>query len=106
MRSLGCRQAFGIKNKIAKTPANHFFHILLAHISPQMIRVTITCLVCAIENHATVRSCVTWAAVPALSAGRQNRRMNGSRPPAGEPITRLPHSSSLTETGADLQIQG
>jgi hypothetical protein len=26
-RSLACRQASGIKNKIAKTPANQFFHI-------------------------------------------------------------------------------
>src|SRR5271163_514359 len=36
-----------------------------------MIRVTVTCLVCATECHATVRSCVTWAAVPGLSVGDQ-----------------------------------
>jgi hypothetical protein len=28
-RPLGCRQAFGIKNKIAKTQGNQFFHIFL-----------------------------------------------------------------------------
>src|ERR1039457_6474679 len=36
---------------------------------PQMIRVTVTCLVCAIGCLATVRSYVTWAAVPVLSDG-------------------------------------
>jgi hypothetical protein len=35
--------------------------------TPQMVRVTVTCLVCAIGSHATVRSYVTWAAVPGLS---------------------------------------
>ena len=63
--------------------------------TPQMIRVTVTCLVCSIEDHATVRSYVTWAAVPGLSDGRDDRRMNGSRPPAGEPIPRFPHCNSL-----------
>ena len=28
-RPLGCRQAFGIKNKIAKTQANQFLHLFL-----------------------------------------------------------------------------
>src|ERR1035437_775859 len=37
--------------------------------TPQMMRVTVTCLVCAIGSHATVRSCVTRAAVPGLSVG-------------------------------------
>src|ERR1035441_5437615 len=37
--------------------------------TPQMVRVTVTCLVCAIGSHATVRSCVTWAAVPVLNVG-------------------------------------
>ena len=37
--------------------------------TPQMIRVTVTFLVRATECHATVRSCVTWAAVPGLSVG-------------------------------------
>jgi hypothetical protein len=32
-RPLGCRQAFGIKNKIAKTQANQFFHIFLSWFS-------------------------------------------------------------------------
>jgi hypothetical protein len=31
-RPLGYRQAFGIKNKIAKTQGNQFFHILLSRI--------------------------------------------------------------------------
>jgi hypothetical protein len=34
-RPLGCRQAFGIKNKIAKTQANQFFHIFLTERSPE-----------------------------------------------------------------------
>jgi hypothetical protein len=32
---MGCRQAFGIKNKIAKTKGNQFLHIFLTHKPPQ-----------------------------------------------------------------------
>jgi hypothetical protein len=35
-RPLGCRQAFGIKNKIAKTKGNQFLHLFL---SPYFLRV-------------------------------------------------------------------
>src|SRR5208283_1994942 len=67
---------------------------------PQMVRVTVTCLVCAIESHATVRSYVTWAAVPVLRIGRSDQRTYGSRPPAGELMPQLPHCNSLSETAA------
>src|SRR6266581_4041523 len=40
--------------------------------TPQMICVTVTFLVSATECHATVRSCVTWAAVPGLSGGEKS----------------------------------
>src|SRR6266702_3299006 len=40
--------------------------------TPQMICVTVTFLVSATECHATVRSCVTWAAVPGLSDGEKS----------------------------------
>jgi hypothetical protein len=39
-RLLGCRQAFGIKNKIAKTRANQFFHIFQTERSPCVVEIT------------------------------------------------------------------
>src|ERR1039457_4512317 len=73
--------------------------------TPQMILVTVTCLVCAIESLATVRSCVTWAAVPGLRIGRSDQRAYGSRPHAGEPMPRFPHYDIL-ELSLHSQIQG
>ena len=34
---------------------------------------------------------MTWAAVPVLRNGRSDQRVYGSRPPAGELISQLPH---------------
>src|SRR5207253_6438691 len=63
--------------------------------TPQIMRVTVTCLVSAMGSHATVRSCVTRAAVPGLSDGDKHHRMNGSRPPAGDRIYSVPHCDSF-----------
>src|SRR6516164_8877855 len=51
--------------------------------TPQMIFVTVTYLVCAIGSQATVRSCVTAAAVPKAPPRLFNRRDHGRRPPRG-----------------------
>jgi hypothetical protein len=37
-RLLGCRQAFGTKNKIEKTRANQFFHIFLSPVFAAALR--------------------------------------------------------------------
>src|SRR6266478_7090153 len=63
--------------------------------TPQIMRVTVTCLVDAMGSHATVRSCVTRAAVPVLSDGDKYHRMNGSRPPAGDRVYSVPHCDSF-----------
>src|SRR5438445_7672840 len=63
--------------------------------TPQIMRVTVTCLVSAMGSHATVRSCVTRAAVPVLSDGDKHHRMNGSRPPAGDRVYSVPHCDSF-----------
>src|SRR5579875_1495708 len=48
--------------------------------TPQMIRATVTFLVSATERHATVRSCVTWAAV--TWAERRSLRPQDEREPS------------------------
>src|SRR5580704_18786818 len=48
--------------------------------TPQIIRVTVTCLVCSNENRATVRSYVTWAAV--ACAERRSSRPQDEREPS------------------------
>src|ERR1700689_965193 len=60
--------------------------------TPQIMRVTVTCLVCAMGSHATVRSCVTWAAVPGLSDGEkspQDEREPSARGGTGQPVPPL-----------------
>src|ERR1700721_2801791 len=75
----------------------------LAISTPQMVLVTVTCLVCAID---------VWRLSGGAGRGQRPRggasvnnhhRRTGSRPPAGEPMTRLPHHYNLNETEADLK---
>ena len=72
--------------------------------TPQIIRVTVTCLVCAMGSHATVRSCVTWAAIPVLSDGDKTPQdgressARGGTDPSVPPLRQFPAAHS--------QIQG
>src|SRR5665213_606898 len=74
--------------------------------TPQMILVTVTCLVRATVNQPTVRSCVTTAAVPMLRNGCRQRR-HGSAPPReradGHP---LPRNVARITRFVKSQIQG
>ena len=75
--------------------------------TPQIVLVTVTCLVRAMESLATVRSCVTAAAVPKSSTTVAHRRDHGRRPPReGFDLGRTPHSDIVTKPAAFIQIQG
>ena len=75
--------------------------------TPQMMSVTVTCLVRATAHRATVRSCVTKATVPKLIRGC-SRRGNGRPPPregtGGRPPPRSP--ATLTPPGDSPDTRG
>ena len=75
--------------------------------TPQMMSVTVTCLVRATAHRATVRSCVTKATVPKLIRGC-SRRGNGRPPPregtGGRPPPRSP--ARLTPPGDSPDTRG
>jgi hypothetical protein len=74
--------------------------------TPQMILATVTFLVRAIGDQATVRSCVTAAAVPMLIHGC-SRRGNGRRQPRDGPGGRRVHRSVAPNPASlRLLIQG
>src|ERR1700757_4918324 len=80
--------------------------------TPQIMRVTVTFLVCATGSHATVRSCVTWAAVPGLSVG--DKTPQDEREPSarggplinGPPLRHLHSSMPLLQRYKDDRICG
>src|SRR5277367_5788644 len=75
--------------------------------TPQMMRVTVTCLVCATEMSCDCSVVRDLGSGPWAERRSKDHRMNGSRPPAGESIARLPHRNSfLHPLSLFLEIQG
>src|SRR6266849_28243 len=79
--------------------------------TPQIMRVTVTCLVGAIGSHATVRSCVTRAAVPVLSDGdktpQDEREPPAPRGPSrlGPPLRQFPSLLPLIHRYKDDKLE-
>src|ERR1700678_317264 len=74
--------------------------------TPQMMRVTVTCLVCATEVSCDCSVVRDLGRGPWAERRSKDHRMNGSRPPAGSRCLDSPPQQFPTSTVAVLEIQG